>query len=384
MENEEWKTIPGFSSYKASTHGRIMSFRKNKNGALMKIDRATQNGYQHVTLVNDENKSLNRGLHVFIAMTFIENPDSSIYNIVNHKNGVKTYNHAINLEWCTQTENVRHTFDVLARKGRGYKRKQKIFNFEEHKNEDWRGVPGYTDYKCNDMGDIISFKTGKCILLRQKPNSQGYIRIGLYDNNGEFKMHNMHQIIAEVFLENPKNSPYVNHKNGIRHDNRAINLEWCTQAENIQHAYRELSIPSRSCENGGMAKLTNEQVREIIKLLDDGVRDTEIAKNYGVSRITISNIKLGKQWIGIPRPRKFEKNLHANSNFTDEEAIAIYTLSWLKKMSQYKIAEKYNTTQTTVNEIMHGKYWFSVTGHTRSTDTPNWELINKTASENKL
>jgi hypothetical protein len=48
----------------------------------------------------------------------------------------------------------------------------------------------------------------------------------------------VHRIVASVFCHHPDGSDIVNHKDGIKTNNKALNLEWCTPTENNNHAVR--------------------------------------------------------------------------------------------------------------------------------------------------
>lgn len=95
--------------------------------------------------------------------------------------------------------------------------------------------PLNTNYLVSKDGKIYSKRFKK--FLTPKVNWDGYHRIQIWENN-KCRMVSWHRVIAETFIPNPDNKPVVNHKNGIKDDNRVENLEWCTQQENIQHSWK--------------------------------------------------------------------------------------------------------------------------------------------------
>ncbi len=109
-------------------------------------------------------------------------------------------------------------------------------------DETWKPVKGYEGlYEVSNKGNVRSVDRyvmngkGYC-LLKGKPrkiyhNSKGYLKTELH-KNGQGKQYFIHRLVANAFIPNPNNLPYIDHINTIRDDNRAINLRWCTHKEN--------------------------------------------------------------------------------------------------------------------------------------------------------
>lgn len=143
----------------------------------------------------------------------------------------------------------------------------------------------YINYIIYDDGRIYS-KTRKKFMTN-KIMKDGYVRMELYKDK-QPKMFNVHRVVAEVFIPNPENKPYVNHKDGNKQNNHVDNLEWVTQKENIEHAYRTGLSKKQAKNTGPLCKQVN-QYDENMVLIKTWESIIEIYRTLGYHRHTISN-----------------------------------------------------------------------------------------------
>lgn len=155
----------------------------------------------------------------------------------------------------------------------------------------WQRI-GSTNKYVSNMGRVKKiFYHGKEVLMKQWTTNKGYKMVEIDNSN-----RSVHILVAEAFIPNPLKKPEVNHKFGIKSDNRATELEWMTHQENIKHSF-DIGLQSNKGENHPQAILTLEKSKEIKTLIAlKSMTQRKIAAMYGVGEHTISKIKVGKLW----------------------------------------------------------------------------------------
>ena len=143
-------------------------------------------------------------------------------------------------------------------------------------------------YQVSSSGVVVS-ENGRG--LKQQVDAKGYHRVVLQAGRKRRLHTGVHRLVAHCYLPNPDNKPEVNHKDGDKSNNYVSNLEWVTTKENVAHAYETQLRSNRSGPNAPNAKLTPDLIVKIHKLLGDGVRQVDIAKEVRVGQALISQVK---------------------------------------------------------------------------------------------
>jgi hypothetical protein len=163
------------------------------------------------------------------------------------------------------------------------------FGRELWDGEEVRDVVGYEGiYTVSNYGGLWKYVDGgsRCRAIKQYRKKPKYIRIGLL-NDGGWVWRNIHVLVAQAFIPNPDNKPFVNHIDGDKLNARMDNLEWVTNLENHQHAcdtglnkHYRLSAKQKHaiCEAFYGGHATVKQLSKQYGIVDSGIR--RHIKNY--------------------------------------------------------------------------------------------------------
>ncbi|MBL5768239.1 HNH endonuclease [Bacillus sporothermodurans] len=236
--------------------------------------------------------------------------------------------------------------------------------------EIWKDIKAYEGlYQVSNYGRVRSldrmiwnkrnksFYKAKGIILKGKRLKTNYIEVMLYDKQNNKREFLIHRIVAEAFIPNPDNKPQVNHKNGVKHDNRDSNLEWVTRKENVNHALKKglIKVGSKSTSS----KLTEEQVIEIRALFGTKKYSfSELGRMFNVDGAGIGRIIKGQTWKHLPiidydfdidslERKRRQRKLILTQEQINEAASMVDS-----GISKRKVAEHFGVTHTTINRFL--------------------------------
>jgi hypothetical protein len=274
--DEIWKTITYSPNYVVSNMGNIKNTKTNKQ-ITINYDRLKKDNKRARPGLSHNGKLKQYYLHRIVAEHFIDNPGN--FPEVNHIDGDYYNNKAVNLEWISKLDNMKHASDnklmkrytrkvIITNKETGEektfdkvidcakyleclsgqisltcrgKRVDKLYDMkyeckertvDENENIIWKEYPECKKYLVSTTGEIQNKKTGR-LMMGSKQN--GYRFVNFRPGNKDTPKMNrlIHRMVAQTFLENPDNKPVVNHKDTNILNNNVDNLEWVTYKENM-------------------------------------------------------------------------------------------------------------------------------------------------------
>lgn len=151
--------------------------------------------------------------------------------------------------------------------------------------EEWKPIPGFTNYFVSNLGRVLSFAQSKPKYLKQL-ESKGYRHV-VVCNHGATHRVQVHRLVANAFCPKVPGKEYVNHINGIKSDNRAENLEWVTAKENIAHARDTLGVDYHILN--GLSRPIVRSDGKVFKSITEASRET------GCRRANIQLVLRGKR-----------------------------------------------------------------------------------------
>ncbi len=331
MEDIEiWQNIDGYENYEVSSLGNV---RNKTTGRILKP--SAKSGYYSVGLSKGKTKTFS--VHQLVAKAFIPNPENK--SQVNHKDKNGLNNKLSNLEWNTNKENSIHrsagvkqttnqnleinrinpiTNQILEKYNsieeaakwvvetkltknlnssrsciscsvRGTTNLSFGFKWEKVEqtaleNEEWSEVlidnQKIENYYVSSLG---RFKNKKGVIMKDyKVHHSGYIYLRV-----NIQKYALHRLIAQTFIPNLENKPFVNHIDGDKTNNSVSNLEWCTCRENNLHNHK-IGLTKGNIRKIIQYDLEMNEIKKFNKILD-------ASKELNISYSCIKDVLKEKQ-----------------------------------------------------------------------------------------
>ncbi len=171
--------------------------------------------------------------------------------------------------------------------------------------ENWKQVESVPRLEVSDLGNVRCAKTKRPWYTRV--DKLGYV-VGQYSVQGRKISFKVHRLIAKTFLCNPECYKEVNHIDGDKQNNKAVNLEWCSRSRNIKHSF-DLKLNSVTGSRNPRAKLTEELVRSICEFFAESLENTpkRAVEKFGISTQQATKIRAKISWKHVSASYLFPK-----------------------------------------------------------------------------
>ena len=260
----ETREIPGFTRYKATSEGYILSTRGAKMSSWI-----SASGRPSVYAVDDYGVKRQKQVDRLVALAFLEgDPGQDLLHLDN------------DLLNC-RSDNLEYSGMALS-----------------ELPADARPIEAAPGYLVTPNGTVISTlrragHQGGFRVFSPWVNSNGYLCVSLRKEDGKLQTHRVHVLVATTFHgPKPFAEAVVRHLNGDKLDNLWTNLQWGTTIENSEDAFQHGRF--QQGEASPLAKLTDASVLNIRSRQSES--RASLAREFGVSPRTIMKIQEGRSW----------------------------------------------------------------------------------------
>ena len=157
----------------------------------------------------------------------------------------------------------------------------------------WGEIDGFPKYRISNKGVLVSYHTKTPRIIKPSKDKDGYPRVVLSNNNKK-AYKKIYHLVLESFVGERAKGQEACHNDGNKDNNHLDNLRWDTPEGNMDDRYKHGKTPRGSKNN--FATLTEKDVLEIKRLIEQKISNVVIAKRYGVQPAAISKIRVGRSW----------------------------------------------------------------------------------------
>ena len=157
----------------------------------------------------------------------------------------------------------------------------------------WAAVPGFTGYEVSEIGEFRSFRS-RSFRRTLKPRTHnthisphGYVYVKIANPQRVSQTRQIHRLVLEAFVGPCPEGHEGCHRDGDKLNNRLDNLYWGTRHENCMDTARH--------GRNKNARLTPEQITEVMQLRREGWPGRKLAAKFGVNRTSIRSLIVNRE-----------------------------------------------------------------------------------------